>query len=227
MGQHIEKRSDKPELIEHDTAVRSFQACSSESLATAFRQSLYLGHVTIGMSTASIIEFLLWLVIAASVIALVAKHLRMPYTVALVAGGFAIDLFRLPITTVLGHAEGSQLLTPDIILILFLPALLFESGININVRQLRENFAPILLLAIVGVILATAITGYAMHWAIGLALVPALLFGALISATDPISVVALFKDLGVSKRLSVILESASLFNDGTSVVVFQIILAES
>ena len=177
------------------------------------------------MSTASIIEFLLWLLIAASVIALVAKHLKVPYTVALVAGGFAIDLFRLPITTVLGQAEGTQLLTPDIILILFLPALLFESGININVRQLRENFAPILLLAIVGVILATVITGYALHWAIGLALLPALLFGALISATDPISVVALFKDLGVSKRLSVIIESESLFNDGTSVVIFQIILA--
>ncbi len=179
----------------------------------------------VAMSTASIIEFLLWLLIAASVIALVAKYLKVPYTVALVMGGFAIDLFRLPITTVLGHTEGTQLLTPDIILILFLPALLFESGININVRQLRENFAPILLLAIVGVILATVITGYALHWAIGLALLPALLFGALISATDPISVVALFKDLGVSKRLSVIIESESLFNDGTSVVIFQIILA--
>jgi CPA1 family monovalent cation:H+ antiporter len=55
------------------------------------------------------------------------------------------------------------------------------------------------------------ITGYALHWVIGLALLPALLFGALISATDPISVVALFKDLGVSKRLSVIIESESLF----------------
>jgi Na+:H+ antiporter len=177
------------------------------------------------MSAAAIIEFLLWLLIAASLIALVTKRLRVPYTVALVAGGFAIDLFRLPITSVLGQARPTQFLTPDIILILFLPALLFESGININIRRLRENLAPILLLAIAGVLVATIITGYAMHWVVGFALLPALLFGALISATDPISVVALFRDLGVSKRLSVIIESESLFNDGTSVVIFQIILA--
>lgn len=177
------------------------------------------------MSPASIIEFLLWLLIAASLIALVTKRLKVPYTVALVAGGLLIDLFRLPITTVLGKGQETQLLTPDIILILFLPALLFESGININIRQLRENLAPILLLAIAGVLVATVITGYALHYVVGLALLPALLFGALISATDPISVVALFKDLGVSKRLSVIIESESLFNDGTSIVIFQIILA--
>jgi CPA1 family monovalent cation:H+ antiporter len=177
------------------------------------------------MSPATIIEFLLWLLIAASVIALVAKRFNMPYTVALVLGGFAIDLFRPPLVGVFGTGQPTQLLTPDVILILFLPALLFESGININVRQLRENLAPILLLAVVGVLIATVITGYSMHWVLGLTLLPALLFGALISATDPISVVALFKDLGVSKRLSVIIESESLFNDGTSVVIFQIILA--
>ena len=176
-------------------------------------------------SPAAIIEFLLWLLIAASLIALATKRFRVPYTVALVAGGFAIDLFRLPISNVLGKGQETQFLTPDIILILFLPALLFESGININVRQLRENLAPILLLAIAGVLVATLITGYALHWVVGLSLLPALLFGALISATDPISVVALFRELGVSKRLSVIIESESLFNDGTSVVIFQIILA--
>ncbi len=177
------------------------------------------------MSASTIIEFLLWLMIAASIIALVTKRFNLPYTVALVVGGFAIDLFRLPITNILGNGQPTQFLTPEIILILFLPALLFESGININVRRLRENLAPILLLAIIGVLVATVITGYALHWVLGLTLLPALLFGALISATDPISVVALFKDLGVSKRLSVIIESESLFNDGTSVVIFQIILA--
>ncbi len=181
--------------------------------------------IVVRMSPASVIEFLLWLLIAASLIALVTKRFRVPYTVALVAGGFAIDLFRLPILKVLGQGQPVQILTPDIILILFLPALLFESGININIRRLRENLGPILLLAVVGVLVATVITGYAVHWVVGLSLLPALLFGALISATDPISVVALFKDLGVSKRLSVIIESESLFNDGTSVVIFQIILA--
>jgi CPA1 family monovalent cation:H+ antiporter len=177
------------------------------------------------MSPAAIIEFLLWLLIAASVIALITSRFRIPYTVALVLGGFAIDLFHLPILSALGETEGSRFLTPDIILILFLPALLFESGININVRQLRENLTPILMLAVAGVVAATVITAYAVHWVVGLPLIAALLFGALISATDPISVLALFKELGVSKRLTVIIEGESLFNDGTSVVIFQIILA--
>ncbi len=177
------------------------------------------------MTPASIIEFLLWLLIAASLIALVTTRLKIPYTVALVAGGFAIDLFHLPITKVFGETGQAHFLTPEIILILFLPALLFESGININIRQLRENLIPILLLAVIGVLIAAMITGYALHWVIGVPVLSALLFGALISATDPISVIALFKNLGVSKRLAVIIESESLFNDGTSIVIFQIILA--
>src|SRR5690606_10314296 len=89
----------------------------------------------------------------------------------------------------------------------------------------RNNVAPIMLLAIAGVLAATAITGYAVHLLLGLPIMTALLFGSLISATDPISVLALFKDLGVSKRLSVIIEGESLFNDGTAVVIFQILLA--
>jgi len=177
------------------------------------------------MSPAGIIEFLLWLLIAASAIAVVTSRLKIPYTVALVLGGFAIDIFHLPIMSALGGEPTSRVLTPDIILILFLPALLFESGINIHVRQLRENLGSITLLAVAGVLAATLITAYALHWIVGLPLMSALLFGALISATDPISVLALFKDLGVSKRLAVIIEGESLFNDGTSVVIFQIIVA--
>ena len=176
------------------------------------------------MAPAAVVEFLLWLLIAASLIAVGTKRLKVPYTVALVAGGFVIDLFRLPVTKILGDGR-TELLTPDIILILFLPALLFEAGININIRQLRENLAPIALLAVAGVLVATVITGYVLHWLVNFPLLPALLFGALISATDPISVVALFRDLGVSKRLSVIIESESLLNDGTSVVIFKIVLA--
>jgi len=177
------------------------------------------------MSPATIIEFLLWLLIAASLIAVLTNRFKIPYTVALVLGGFAIDLFHLPIMEALGESKSTHVLTPEIILILFLPALLFESGININIRHLRENLNPILLLAIIGVVAATAITGYAVHWVVGLPMMTALLFGALISATDPISVLALFKDLGVSKRLSTIIEGESLFNDGTAVVIFQILLA--
>jgi CPA1 family monovalent cation:H+ antiporter len=178
------------------------------------------------MTTAQIIEFLLGLLIAASIIALVTSRLKLPYTIALVIGGFAIDLFHIPIMERFGAEGGPQhLLTPEVIFILFLPALLFEAGININVRHLRESLVPISLLAVAGVLAATATTGLAVYWFVGLPLGVALLFGALISATDPISVLALFKDMGVAKRLSVIVEGESLFNDGTAVVVFQILLA--
>ena len=177
------------------------------------------------MTTTSIVELLLILLIAASLIALVTTRLKIPYTIALVIGGVAIDLFHLPIQRILGEQVQSPLLTPEIIFILFLPALLFESGINVHVRRLRNNLIPILLLAIFGVLLATCVTGYAVHWLLGLPIAVALVFGALISATDPISVLALFKDMGVGKRLAVLIEGESLFNDGTAVVVFQILLA--
>lgn len=168
-------------------------------------------------TTTHIIEFLLWLLIAASVIAVLTSRLKIPYTVALVVGGLLIDAFHLPI------AESFSL-TPEIVLILFLPALLFEAGLNINIKYLRENIKPIMLLAVVGVLLATFVTGYAVHWILGLPIFVALLFGALISATDPISVIAILKELGVSKRLAVILEGESLLNDGTAIVLFKILL---
>jgi CPA1 family monovalent cation:H+ antiporter len=175
------------------------------------------------MTTIGIVELLVLLLMAASVIALATSRLRIPYTIALVFGGFAIDLFQLPITEVVGPE--SQILTPSVIFAVFLPGLLFEAGINIHMRHLRANLRPILLLAVAGVVISTAITGYAVHWALELPVLVALLFGALISATDPISVLALFKDMGVDKRLATIVEGESLFNDGTAVVVFQILLA--
>jgi len=177
------------------------------------------------MTTASIVEFLLLLLIAASLIALITIRLKVPYTIALVIGGVAIDLFHVPIQEILGEGGQTALLTPDVIFVLFLPVLLFEAGINVHVRHLRENLFPILLLAVAGVLVATLATGYAIHWILGLPIMVALVFGVLISATDPISVLALFKDMGVSKRLSVLIEGESLLNDGVAVVLFQILLA--
>lgn len=176
------------------------------------------------MPAASVIELLLLLLIVASVIAIVTIRLRIPYTIALVVGGFLIDIFRVPIIGLLGEQGSSQVLTPDVIFMIFLPGLLFEAGLNIQARQLRKDLVPILLLAVVGVVIATLVTGFAIHWVIGFPWLVALLFGALISATDPISVLALFREMGVSKRLAGLVESESLFNDGTAVVLFHILL---
>ena len=115
-------------------------------------------------------------------------------------------------------------LTPDVILIFFLPALVFEGSVKLDVRELLRNSVPLLLLANVGVLLAALVTGYLVHWLIGLPVLIALLFGCIISATDPISVLAIFKDLTVDKRLSLIMEGESLLNDGTAVVLFGILL---
>jgi CPA1 family monovalent cation:H+ antiporter len=177
------------------------------------------------MTAISGVEFLIWLLIAASTIAVLTKYLRIPYTVALVLGGLLLSLLHLSFLSPLQPNQRPNWLTPDVILILFLPALVFAGSVTIDVRDLLRDAVPLLALANAGVLLATLVTGYLVHWAFGLPILIALLFGAIISATDPISVLAIFKDLRMDKRLSVLIEGESLLNDGTAVVLFQILLA--
>ena len=136
------------------------------------------------MTPTSAIQFLVWLLIVASIIALLASHLRVPYTVALVIGGLVVgSLHHLPLLRIVTEGQRPNWLTPQIVLILFLPPLLFEGSIRINIRRLRENLVPILLLASVGMVAATLFTGLAIHWVFKLPLMIALLFGSIISAT--------------------------------------------
>lgn len=175
------------------------------------------------MTPTSGIEFLVWLLIAAAIIAILAKRLRIPYTVALVVGGLLLGAVRIPLLSPLQSGNRPDWLTPDVILILFLPALVFEGSVKLDLRELLRNSVPLLVLANAGVLLAAFATGYIVHWLIGLPVLVALLFGSIISATDPISVLAIFKDLKVNKRLSLIIEGESLLNDGTAVVLFGIV----
>ena len=105
-----------------------------------------------------------------------------------------------------------------------MPPLVFEAAFQLNLRDLRRSLPGILLLAVPGVILTMLIVGGILALATGLPLLMALLFGALISATDPVSVVSLFRQLHVPGRLSVLVEGESLFNDGTAIVLFDIVL---
>ena len=171
------------------------------------------------------IEFLIWLLIIASGVAVIAMRLRIPYTVALVLGGLALGSLSTPILDRFYAGQRPDWLTPEVILFFFLPALLFEGSIKINLGQLRQNLTPILILANVGTLAATLVTGYVLHWTIGLPILTALLFGAAISATDPISVLSIFKDMAVTKRLALLVEAESLLNDGTAAVLFQIFVA--
>ena len=177
------------------------------------------------VSATATIQFLIWMLIAASVIAVIALRARIPYMVALVLGGLALGTLRLPILQGIYQSQRPDWLTPDVILILFLPLLLFEGSLKINLKQLLPNLAPITLLATLGVVGATLVVGYGVHWLLGMPLMMALLFGAIISATDPIAVLAILKEMSVSKRLALLLEGESLFNDGTAVVLFEIFLA--
>jgi len=178
------------------------------------------------MGTSQVIELLVWLLIAASVIGVLAARLRVPYTVALVIGGLALgSLHHLPILQSLAELGRTNWLTPDIVLVLFLPPLLFEGSIKIDLFRLRQNVIPIVLLATLGVLAATLITGVAVHWAFGAPWLVALIFGAIVSPTDPVSVIAIFEEMGVDKRLTMILEGESLFNDGTAVVLYGILVA--
>jgi CPA1 family monovalent cation:H+ antiporter len=141
------------------------------------------------------------LLLIASIVAIVVQRLRVPYTVALVLVGL---LFTLQSDMKIGPA-------PELILAIFVPPLVFEAAFHLRLDELRHNWRSITALAIPGVVLTMAIVGLVVSWGTGLALPVALLFGATMAATDPVSVVALFKSLGTPKRLAVLVEGESLF----------------
>ncbi len=145
-----------------------------------------------------------------------------PYTVFLVIIGIVLGSFARNHESM--HVLLDFQLAPDIVLFLFLPALIFESAFNLNARQLVKDLLPVLVLAVPALLISTAFIGIGLWFFLKVDLVLALLFGALISATDPVAVISLFKELGVPERLRILVEGESLLNDATAIVVFKIIL---
>jgi CPA1 family monovalent cation:H+ antiporter len=171
-------------------------------------------------------EFLLitfFLLFLAMVAASVCRHIAIPYTVLLVILGLALNLSEpyLPDYFSMSHFH----LTHELVLFVFLPALIFESALRLDARGLVKNLLPILVLAIPGMVISMALVGLGLWISLEINLIIALLFGALISATDPVAVVALFKELGVPHRLMLLVEGESLFNDATAIVLFNILLS--
>ena len=159
----------------------------------------------------------------ATAVALIARRFKLPYTVALVLAGLALGS---------AHAFNPPHLTKDLLYAVFLPGLLFEAAFHLEFRRFWQNKLAVFSLAIPGVIAAVALTtlllvpvvnstGLGTHFSLR----DGLVFAALIAATDPIAVVALFKTLGAPKRLAVLVEGESLLNDGTAVVIFTLILS--
>jgi CPA1 family monovalent cation:H+ antiporter len=156
------------------------------------------------------------LLLVAAIVAIIVRRLRLPYTVGLVVAGIALALSPI-------HLQIE--LTKKLIFTVFLPPLIFEAAFHIPGRELRRDFPVILALATLGVFLSAGLTTAGMRFIAGWGWRPALLFGCLIAATDPVSVIATFKEAGVRGRLWLLAEAESLFNDATAAVIFGIALA--
>jgi Na+:H+ antiporter len=159
----------------------------------------------------------------ATAVAVAVRHLRVPYTVALVIVGLAIGAL---------HVVDAPRLTKELLFTVFLPGLLFEAAFHIEPAAFRRMWMAITALAIPGVVAAVGITAVLVIVSLhGLNIVPgftwgaALIFAAIIAATDPVAVTALFRQLSAPGDLLVLVEGESLFNDGTSIVFLSLILA--
>jgi CPA1 family monovalent cation:H+ antiporter len=169
-----------------------------------------------GIETAEVAARLfVGLLAAAAVAALVARRVALPYTVALVVLGLAIALVGPPIDVEL---------TPGLVLLVLLPGLVFEAAYRIDLAHLRAVAAPVAVLAGPGVLAGALVVMALLHLGAGMEPGAAFLVGAMVSATDPVAVVATFRRVEVSRRLSTLVEAESLFNDGTGVVIFGLAL---
>jgi CPA1 family monovalent cation:H+ antiporter len=150
-------------------------------------------------------------------------HLRLPFTVALVLAGMGLSYVAGSHPQFLPAWHDLEL-SPALILYVFLPSLIFEAAFNLDARELRDNLGPVLVLAVPGLLLSTLAIGVIVWAAAGIPLTASLLLGAILSATDPVAVIAVFRRLGSPLRLRVLVEGESLFNDATSLVVARLIL---
>ncbi len=151
-----------------------------------------------------------------AVVAVLASRFNFPFTVALVVAGF--------FASSLGDIVAVDV-SPDLILGLLVPPLLFEATLNLSWRKLKVDLGPVLIFALAGTLFGTLTIGWVVHTVLGLPYPISFAFGALISATDPVAVIAFFKSLGVPKRLAVLVEGESLFNDAVAVVAFTLAVA--
>ncbi|EAW33789.1 Na+/H+ antiporter [Lyngbya sp. PCC 8106] len=162
-------------------------------------------------------QFLLVLLVSLSVATISRLFVwfrRIPFTLLLVIVGSILAFEDIRLVN----------LSPELILEIFLPPLLFEAGWNMKWRELKRDLIPVTLFAIIGVIISVVGIAFGLNWFAGIPIAIALLVGASLSATDPISVVALLKELGAGQRLRTLMEGESLFNDGVAVVAFSLLV---
>ncbi len=156
------------------------------------------------------------LLLVACLIAMLSRRLGLPYIVGLVVAGFLVAL--------LPNAPNLPL-SRELIFNVLLPPLVFEAALQLEWRRFRDELPLTLLLAFAGVAIAAALVACGMHWLVGWSWIGAALFGALIAATDPVSVIAAFREMRCEPRVSMVVESESLLNDGVAAVAFAVLSA--
>ncbi|MDD3446689.1 MAG: cation:proton antiporter, partial [Zavarzinia sp.] len=162
-----------------------------------------------------------------SILPSVAARLSVPYSVVLAAVGIAVGVLSSAAgSTAIAGPVGDMLLewrdftsNSVVFMVVFLPVLLFEASLGIDVRELFDDLVPVLLLAVVAVLAATLLVGFALSYAGPFGLVACLLLASIISTTDPAAVVAIFRDLGAPRRLSLLVEGEAVFNDAAAITV--------
>ena len=156
------------------------------------------------------------LLLVACLIAMISRRLGLPYIVGLVIAGLGIAF--LPNSPELP-------LSKWLIFNILLPPLVFEAALQLEWRRFRDELPLTLTLAVAGVAIAAVIVAAGMHWIVGWSWIGAALFGVLIAATDPVSVIAAFREMGAQPRVSMVVESESLLNDGVAAVGFAVVSA--
>lgn len=156
------------------------------------------------------------LLLVACLIAMLSRRLGMPYIVGLVVAGILIAL--LPNSPELPLSRG-------LIFNVLLPPLVFEAALQLEWKRFRDELPLTLALAFAGVAIAAAVVAAGMHCAAGWSWIGAALFGVLIAATDPVSVIAAFREMRCEPRVSMVVESESLLNDGVAAVGFAVLSA--
>ncbi len=156
------------------------------------------------------------LLFVSALVAILSRRLHLPYTVGLVLAGMGLSLMQVRLQL---H------LSKDLIFTVFLPPLVFEAALCIRWREFKSDLPVVAVLASLGVLLAAAVTAGGMHYILDWTWGSSIVFGVLIAATDPVSVIATFKEAGVQGRLRLLIESESLLNDGTAAVGFVAVLS--
>ncbi len=182
---------------------------------------MQIGHIVFGLAG---------LLALVSFMPAIAGRLRLPYSILLAIVGFVLGLIihvhswapmvMSDFLDSLQHFEVSS----ETFLFVFLPILLFETSLALNVRRLLDDIGPILMMAIVAVVVCTVAVGFSLSAVSGYGLVVCLMLGAIVATTDPVAVVGVFREVGAPKRLTTLVEGESLFNDAASIALYSVLL---